>query len=96
MAHKLPSPLTAHGKLRDLASESALSLFFDGLARKRKSRSLGEALIVVGLSHLLQQRDIERQDDIAADYSALSPGDLYYRAIHFTTSRVRLKYSFFM
>ena len=96
MAHKLPSPLTAHGKLRDLASESsALSLFFDGLARKRKSRSLGEALIVVGLSHLLQQRDIERQD-IAADYSALSPGDLYYRAIHFTTSRVRLKYSFFM
>ena len=85
MAHKLPSPLTAHGKLRDLASESALSLFFDGLARKRKSRSLGEALIVVGLSHLLQQRDMERQD-VAADYSVLSPGDLYYRAIHFTTT----------
>ena len=86
MAHKLPSPLTAHGKLRDLASESALSLFFDGLARKRKSRSLGEALIVVGLSHLLQQRDMERQDVAAADYSVLSPGDLYYRAIHFTTT----------
>ena len=86
MAHKLPSSLTAHGKLRDLASESALSLFFDGLARKRKSRSLGEALIVVGLSHLLQQRDMERQDVAAADYSVLSPGDLYYRAIHFTTT----------
>ena len=85
MAHKLPSPLTAHGKLRDLASESsALSLFFDGLARKRKSRSLGEALIVVGLSHLLQQRDIERQDDVAADYSAsisrgfILSGDTFY------------------
>ena len=84
VAHKLPSPLTAHGKLRDLASESALSLFFDGLARKRKSRSLGEALIVVGLSHLLQQRDIERQDDVAADYSAsisrgfILSGDTFY------------------
>ena len=66
--HRLPSPFTAHGKLRLPAILWRFSAPEEVPLFRRGSHKL---------SHLLQRRDLLSRDRDSP------PGDLYYRAIHF-------------